>query len=378
MVDNKHGMRAVILVGGFGTRLRPLTFTVPKPLVPMCNKPMIIHQVEALKKAGVTEVILAVSYRPDIMRAEMDKWAHKIGVSFVYSVENEPLGTAGPLSLIREILMQDDNPFFVLNSDVVCKFPLEDFLKFHIKHGKEGSIMVTKVKDWDKYGVVVYDAKTSCIEGFLEKPKQFVGDHINAGIYIFNKNMLSRIPQTRASMETQIFPNMVLDNQLCAYNLEGFWMDIGQPHDFIIGMGKLLPFLSETTYKTEEAHIEKTRDGSKLGFKVLGNVLIDPTATIGAGSVIGPNVSIGSNCRIGPFCHIHSAAIFDNTTIGAASVISHSIIGWSNRIGNWCHVENDSVLGNDVEVSDDVIVNCVKVLPNKAISVNHFEPEILM
>ncbi|CCW63722.1 unnamed protein product [Phytomonas sp. EM1] len=378
MSDKKPGMRAVILVGGFGTRLRPLTFTVPKPLVPICNKPMIIHQVEALKKAGVTEVILAVAYRAEVMKAEMDKWASKIGISFVYSVEDEPLGTAGPLSLMRDILMQDDNPFFVLNSDVVCEYPLEDFIKFHRGHGKEGSIMVAKVKDWDRYGAVIYDEKTLVIRDFVEKPKEFVGDRINAGIYIFNKSILSRIPLGRTSIERQIFPKMAIDGELCAYNLEGFWMDIGQPHDFITGMSKLLPFLDETTYKTKKPHIEETRDGVESHFKVCGNVLIDPSATIGAGSVIGPDVSIGANCKIGPCCHIHSAAIFDNTTIGTATVISKSIIGWNNRIGSWCHVANNSVLGNDVEISDDIIVNCVKVLPNKSVSKNCFEPEILM
>lgn len=123
-LNNKSTMRAVILVGGFGTRLRPLTLSVPKPLVPFCNKPMIIHQVEALKEAGVTEIILAVAYRPDAMKAEMDEWGRKLGVSFVFSVETEPLGTAGPLALARDVLLQDDNPFFVLNSDVTCRFPL--------------------------------------------------------------------------------------------------------------------------------------------------------------------------------------------------------------------------------------------------------------
>lgn len=123
-LNNKSSMRAVILVGGFGTRLRPLTLSVPKPLVPFCNKPMIIHQVEALKEAGVTEIILAVAYRPDAMKVEMDEWGRKLGVSFVFSVETEPLGTAGPLALARDILLQDDNPFFVLNSDVTCRFPL--------------------------------------------------------------------------------------------------------------------------------------------------------------------------------------------------------------------------------------------------------------
>lgn len=376
--NGDSGMRAVILVGGFGTRLRPLTLTTPKPLVPFCNKPMIIHQIEALKRAGVTEVILAVAYRPEAMKAEMDEWAEKLGVSFVFSVEEEPLGTAGPLSLARETLMQDDKPFFVLNSDVTCPFPMTELLEFHKSHGAEGTIVVSQVTQWEKYGVVVYSEETQQIDRFVEKPKEFVGDRINAGIYIFNKSVLDRIPPRRTSIEKEIFPKMAADKQLYAFNLEGFWMDVGQPKDYITGMGKYIPSLAHTEPDRTDVYYASKPHPKGTHFTVKGSAIIDPTATIGDGCIIGPNAVIGANCKIAAACRIDNSAIFENSSIGQGSYITDSIIGWNNRIGKWCHVESVSVLGDDVELKDGVVVHGVKVLPNKEVGINHFEPTIIM
>lgn len=149
-------MKALILVGGFGTRLRPLTLSCPKPCVEFANKPSIIHQIQALVECGVTEVVLAVNYQPELMNETMQKWGEKLGVKITYSKEDEPLGTAGPLALARKSLDDGKNtPFFVLNSDVICDFPFKEFVEFHKNHGQEGSILVTKVEEPSKYGVVV-------------------------------------------------------------------------------------------------------------------------------------------------------------------------------------------------------------------------------
>ncbi|KAG5478388.1 hypothetical protein LSCM4_04620 [Leishmania orientalis] len=376
--SNGQEMRALILVGGFGTRLRPLTLTTPKPLVPFCNKPMIIHQIEALKAVGVTEVILAVAYRPEAMKAEMDEWSRKLGVSFVFSVEDEPLGTAGPLALARDILLQDDKPFFVLNSDVTCTFPMQELLNFHKAHGGEGTIMVSQVSQWEKYGVVVYSQQNQQIERFVEKPKTFVGDRINAGIYVFNKSVLNRIPPRRVSIEKEIFPAMAQEGQLYAFNLEGFWMDVGQPKDYIVGMTKFIPSLIGRDRETEELYSETQKHQRGDHFTLIGASLIDPSAKIGEGAVIGPNASIGANCVIGEACRIENAAILENSKLGKGTMVSRSIVGWNNRIGNWCHIEEVSVLGDDVEVKDGVVLVGTKVLPNKDVGEHHFEPGIIM
>ncbi|EAN81505.1 GDP-mannose pyrophosphorylase [Trypanosoma cruzi] len=376
-VANSKGMRAVILVGGYGTRLRPLTLTMPKPLVPFCNKPIIVHQVEALRDAGVTEVILAVAYRSDAMRKNMDYWSKELGVSFVFSLEEEPLGTAGPLALARDILLQDDQPFFVLNADITCRFPLRELLSFHQKSGKEGTIAVTKVTDWQKYGVVVFDEATGVIDQFVEKPKNFVGDRINAGIYVFNKSVLNRIKVEKTSIETQVFPQMASAKQLCAFILEGFWMDIGVPKDYIEGVGKYLRSLNGTPKESQEVYgfgqAHKTDD-----FTVIGSVIIDPSAKIGKGCVIGPFATIGPGCVIGPTSRIRNSAILDESTIGKGTLVDSSIIGWKSRVGSWCRVVNNTVLGEDVEVKDELFLNGIKVLPNKSILQSYHEPEVVM
>ncbi|KAG8344985.1 Nucleotidyl transferase MobA like NTP transferase domain [Trypanosoma vivax] len=365
-------MKAVILVGGYGTRLRPLTLTMPKPLVPFCNKPMTVHQLEALRDAGVKEVILAVAYRSEEMKQVMTEWERELGISVVYSFEDEPLGTAGPLALARSILLQDDSPFFVLNADVTCKFPLKKLLEFHLQHGKEGTIAVTRVEDWKKYGVVVHDEKTGKIERFAEKPQEFIGDKINAGIYVFNKSILNRIKLEKTSIERQVFPNMASEGQLYAFNLEGFWMDIGVPSDYIDGIGKYLSSLVGTPAAKELAQAESGQEYVLNGF-----VMIHPTAKISKGCVIGPNVTIGPGCTIGPFCRIQRSAVFDKSDIGAGALIDSSIVAWRGKVGSWCRIVN-TVLGEDVQVNDELYLNEVKVLPNKVISQSYPEPEVIM
>ncbi|KAI4242387.1 MAG: hypothetical protein L6R42_011034, partial [Xanthoria sp. 1 TBL-2021] len=124
----------LILVGGYGTRLRPLTLTLPKPLVEFANRPMILHQVEALAAAGVTDIVLAVNYRPDIMEKALKEYEEKYNVNIEFSIETEPLGTAGPLKLAEKTLGKDDSPFFVLNSDVICDYPFQQLAEFHKAH----------------------------------------------------------------------------------------------------------------------------------------------------------------------------------------------------------------------------------------------------
>lgn len=215
-------MKALILVGGFGTRLRPLTLTVPKPIVEFANQGMMVHQLEALVRVGVKEVILAVNYQPQLMSSYLEKYEKQFNIKITYSRETEPLGTAGPLALARSMLLEGakpDEPFFVLNSDVICDFPFAEVLAFHKAHGKEGTIMVTKVEEPSKYGVVV-SKPSGEIERFVEKPKEYVGNRINAGIYIFNRQILDRIELRPTSIEKEIFPAMCAQAQLYAMDLK--------------------------------------------------------------------------------------------------------------------------------------------------------------
>ncbi|KAH9736129.1 putative mannose-1-phosphate guanylyltransferase 3 [Citrus sinensis] len=361
-------MKALILVGGFGTRLRPLTLSVPKPLVDFANKPMILHQIEALKAVGVTEVVLAINYQPEVMLNFLKEFEKKLEIKITCSQETEPLGTAGPLALARDKLIDDSGePFFVLNSDVISEYPLKQMIEFHRGHGGEASIMVTKVDEPSKYGVVVMEETMGKVEKFVEKPKNFVGNKINAGIYLLNPSVLDRIELKPTSIEKEVFPEIAVENKLFAMVLPGFWMDIGQPKDYITGLRLYLDFLQKNS-------------SSKLatGSNIIGNVLVHESAKIGDGCLIGPDVAIGPGCVIEPGVRLSRCTVMRGVRIKKHACISSSIIGWHSTIGRWARVENMTILGEDVHVADEVYSNGAVVLPHKEIKSSIVNPEIVM
>ncbi|KAG5125328.1 hypothetical protein JHK82_032065 [Glycine max] len=334
-------MKALILVGGFGTRLRPLTLSVPKPLVDFANKPMILHQIEALKAIGVNEVVLAINYQPEVMLNFLKEFETKLGIKITCSQETEPLGTAGPLALARDKLISDSGePFFVLNSDV---------------------------DEPSKYGVVVMEETTGQVERFVEKPKLFVGNKINAGIYLLNPSVLDRIELRPTSIEKEVFPKIAADKKLYAMVLPGFWMDIGQPKDYISGLTLYLDSL-------------RKKSPSKLasGPHFVGNVIVHETATIGEGCLIGPDVAIGPGCVVDSGVRLSRCTVMRGVRIKKHTCISNSIIGWHSTVGQWARVENMTILGEDVHVCDEVYSNGGVVLPHKEIKSNILKPEIVM
>ncbi|KAK7942863.1 mannose-1-phosphate guanyltransferase [Apiospora hydei] len=365
-------MKALILVGGFGTRLRPLTLTLPKPLVEFANKPMIMHQIEALAAVGVKDVVLAVNYRPEIMENRLKEVAETCGINIHFSLESEPLGTAGPLKLAEDILGKDDEPFFVLNSDVTCEFPFQKLVDFHNAHGDEGTICVTKVEEPSKYGVIVHKpSHPSRIDRFVEKPVEFVGNRINAGIYILNTSVLSRIEKNRpTSIEQETFPAIVREGQLHSFDLEGFWMDVGQPKDFLTGTCLYLSSLAKKQPKLLVSPSESYVYG--------GNVMVDPSAKIGKNCRIGPNVVIGKDCVIGDGVRLQRCTLLPSSKVKDHAWVKSTIVGWNSTVGKWARLENVTVLGDDVTIGDEIYVNGGSVLPHKSIKANVDVPAIIM
>ncbi|VVB10951.1 unnamed protein product [Arabis nemorensis] len=359
-------MKALILVGGFGTRLRPLTFSMPKPLVDFGNKPMILHQIEALKAAGVTEVVLAINHQqPEVMLNFVKEYEKKLEIKITFSQEIEPLGTAGPLALARDLLVDESaEPFLVLNSDVICEYPLLEMIEFHKTNGAEASIMVTKVDDPSKYGVVVMEEDTSRVESFVEKPKHFVGNKINAGIYLLNPSVLDRIELRRTSIEKEIFPKIASERKLYAMVLPGFWMDIGQPKDYITGQRMYLDSLRK-----------KAPQELVTGDHIVGNVLADETAVIGERCLIGPDVVIGPGCVIESGVRLFNCTVMRGARIKKHACVSNSIVGWDSTVGSWARVVNISVLGKDVHVADAEVYSNGATIIEEQMSV---KPEIVV
>jgi len=363
-------MKALILVGGYGTRLRPLTLSYPKPIVDFCNKPMLLHQIEALVKVGVEEIILAVSKcadRCDLLEGEVKKHESRLGIKIRFSYETEPLGTAGPLALASSWLTETDEPFFVLNSDVICAFPFNELKEAHSKFNCEATIALTKVEEPSKFGVVLYEEETGKVKRFVEKPQDFVGNQINAGIYLLNPSIISRIPLKPTSIEKEIFPVLANEGQLYCLPIKGFWMDVGQPKDFITGTGLFLAYLAEI----EPEHLA-------TGNNIRGNVIIHPSAKVSHQCVIGPNVVVGADVVIEDGVRIRSSTLLRGSKVQAHSWLSSCIVGWNCSVGKWVRMENVSVLGEDVEVSDELYVNGGRVLPHKQIKECVCEPQIIM
>ena len=360
--------KALLLVGGFGTRLRPLTFTKAKPLIEFINKPILVHQIEALKKVGVGEVILAINYNAEKMFSYLKEFEKEYDIKISVSKEDIPLGTAGPIGLAKNLL-KDAEEIFIFNADVTCEFPLKEMLEFHKKHGKEGTIATTKVKDPSRFGVIVTDENNKILK-FVEKPKEFVGDRINAGLYIFSNKFLNRIEAKPTSIEREVFPKMASDQELYAYHMNGFWADIGKPKDFLIGVELFL----NDVYEKKANHEIFT----PISDSVEKNVVIDKSATIEKGCLIGPNVVIGAGCVIKSGTRIKNSVLFQNCVVGENSYIEGSIIGWKSNIGKWCRIQELSVLGEDVTVKNEVFLNKNIIMPNVTIKSNPKEGEILL
>jgi len=365
-------LKAVILVGGYGTRLRPFTFKKPKPLVEFCNKPIVLHQIEALVAVGVKEIILCVNVEPKQLKDALSFYEKKLGITITMSLEEVPMGTAGPLTLCADRLNpRDPDPFFMLNADVTCCYPFQELLDFHKKHGKEGTILVTKVEDPSKYGVVCAK-ENGQIERFVEKPKKFVGDKINAGMYIFNKDILKRIPNQPCSIEREIFPRMAADENLYRMVLPGFWMDIGQPKDYLSGQVMKLEEMSQKGLLPEISKEILNKNSVKR------NNYISPTVKMGHGCFIAGDVVIGDNVVIGNFVRLERCAIFSDTCIADGANVKDSIVGWNNRIGTWARLQENCFLGEDVKIPSNRFVRDIYVCPHKSVKEDNFESKIIL
>jgi len=226
--------------------------------------------------------------------------------------------------------------------------------------------VVTRVSEPSKYGVVVTGRTVpSMIERFVEKPMEFVSNRINAGIYILNPSVLDRIQPRPTSIEKEVFPFMARDNQLHAFDLPGYWMDVGQPRDYLSG----------TCLHLASIPPEQLADAPYVHG---GNVLIHPTARIGADCKIGPNVVVGPDCVIGDGVRLRRCVLLRGARVRDFAWVRNAVIGWHSTVGRWARVEGCSVLGDDVQIGDEVYVNGGSVLPHKSVTESVPEPRIIM
>ena len=315
-------MRAVVLVGGFGTRLRPLTLTRPKQMLPIVHRPMIEHVVGHLAEYGVDDVVLSLGYRPDAFR-DAYPGGRCDGVALHYAVDPFPLDTAGAiLFAARDAGIKER--FLVLNGDVLTDLDIGRFVEFHDRAGAEGTIALHRVADPSRYGVVPTDPDGR-VEAFIEKPPpgQAPTDLINAGTYVLEPDVLDRIPSDqKVSVEREVFPGMVADGSLYALDDQTYWIDTGTPAEYIQAQLDLI-------------------DGLR-GVAVAG---VHPAARVHEDAMVKRAV-IGAGASIAAGARIEGAVVLDGAEIGSEAVIDGSVVGEGAVVAAAAHVVGCSVVGD--------------------------------
>jgi len=319
-------MRAVVLVGGFGTRLRPLTLTTPKPLLPVGHRPILELVVANLARAGVTEVILALGFNPDAFRLAYPAGTC-VDVALTYAVEPEPLDTAGAIRFAATAAGIDDT-FVVVNGDVLTDLDVSALLALHRARSAEGTIHLTPVEDPAAFGVVPTDDKGR-VEAFIEKPApgEAPTDLINAGTYVLEPSVLGRIaPEGKVSIERVTFPAMVGDGSLFALATDDYWLDTGHP----------------ATYRQANLDLVEGRRSWIDAEAVHQHARVDVTATVGQ-SVIGAGAVVGPGARL------EGVVMLPGSRIGRGAVVIDSILGTDAVVGDGAELV-DVVLGDGVVV----------------------------
>ncbi len=324
-------MKAVILAGGFGTRMRPLTYTTPKPLLPLLNKPLIQHIIDTLPER-VDEIIIAANYKIEKLKDYFDKIDD--GRKYRVIDEPEPRGTAGAVKNVEEFL---DGSFFVINSDIISSIDFNDFLQFYEKREGVGAISSWSVDDPTEFGVLDID-EDSRIKEFQEKPDkgEALSNNINAGHYILEPEVLDMIPEGRkVSIEHEIFPKLVHDG-LFAYEFDGFWIDCGRPSSLLKASKILLDRKDQNIIRGKNSVVKAKTQG---------------------------HITIGQGCNIQD-CTIENSIIFDRVKIKKGCYIKDSILGFDVNIEDDALVK-DSIIGDRNKIEKNSVLKDEKLKPEE-------------
>lgn len=307
---------AILLVGGFGTRLMPLTKNTPKPMLTVAGIPVTEHQIVKAKQAGITEMVLATSYLTEVFIpyfGDGSQW----GIKIKYAVEKEPLGTGGAIRNAAQLL-DSDQSVVILNGDVLSLHNVAEQIRQHESQDADVTLHLTQVQDARAFGCVPTDSNGR-VTAFLEKMENPITDQINAGCYVFNPRVISEIPlDTVVSVERQTFPQLVASGaKIFGYVENAYWLDIGTPRALL------------------RASIDIVKQSGE--FLAMPGARIDPTAVITGGSCVGSNSSVGAgvvidgsiieaNCFIGPNAKITDSFVASGATIEKGVIIASSCV----------------------------------------------------
>jgi mannose-1-phosphate guanylyltransferase len=356
-------MQALILAGGEGTRLRPLTLTMPKPAIQLVDRPFLRYMIDWLGRHGVDEVVIASGFGADVLRAALGDGAE--GPSLGYIEESEPLGTGGPVRLAadRGVLRER---FLVLNGDVLTDLDLGQLIRAHEASGAVATLALYPVEDPSAYGLVrreggprdpegSVDAATGEVLEFLEKPdaSKIDTNEISAGAYVLERGVVDLIPPGRmVSIEREVFPRLVRQG-LYGHRLDGYWMDIGTPERYLQASWDILEgrVRSDAGERLDPAGLLlEGGAGVDATATVQPPALVETGATAGAGASIGPRAVIARGTQLGEGAAVSSSVLMAGTRIGSNATVSDSILAPGVRIGEGARVGPGAVIGEGASV----------------------------
>jgi mannose-1-phosphate guanylyltransferase len=325
-------VQAIVLVGGEGTRLRPLTETVPKPALTLVDRPFLAYMIEWLAGHGVDHVVLACGFLPDVLREALVGEEERAGVSISYVVEPERRGTAGAIRFAADELGERlEDRFLALNGDVLTDLDLTALLRAHAGSGAQATIALHPVEDSSAYGLVRTDPEGKVLE-FTEKTGEAVPGEINAGMYVLERSVLDLIPPgEEVSIERDVFPRLVGEG-LHGLRLDGYWMDIGTPERYL-----------EATWDILEQRVETRVRPTAPG------MLVGPGAQVADGATVGPHVVLGSGSRIEAGAEVRDSVLLDGCVVGEGAGVSGSILSAGVVVADGAQLEG-AVVGSGESV----------------------------
>ena len=357
-------MQAMVLVGGEGTRLRPLTLTRPKPALPLVDRPFIRYIVDWVARHGVTDVVMGCGFGADPLRELLGEGDGQ-GPRIRYVEEREPLGTAGPLRLAADEGLLGDR-FLVLNGDLLTDLDLSALIRAHEERGAVATLALYPVEDPSSYGLVrraggptgpgvaPASAEGEVIE-FLEKPDagQIDTDEISAGAYVLERSVIDSIPPGKmVSIEREVFPHLV-GQGLYGHRLEGYWMDIGTPERYLQASWDILEgrVQTATAARLDRAGL-LVEDGAQVDPRARVNppALLETEVTVGAGAMIGARAVIGRGSQIGERATIRGSVVLSDCGIGPQAIVHEAILAPGVEVGEGARVEAGAVIGEGARI----------------------------
>jgi mannose-1-phosphate guanylyltransferase len=361
-------VQAVILVGGEGTRLRPLTSRQPKPVITLVDRPFMVYMLEWLRGHGVDDVIFSCGFEPSRVEAALGDGS-SLGMRLRYIVEPTPRGTAGALSYVSEKVELDER-FLMLNGDVLTDVDVTAQLAQHEATAACATLGLVEVEDPSAYGLVLLDDEHA-VTGFLEKPapQQLEGVEryvINAGIYVLERSVLDLIPAGQnVSIERETWPRLVGDGLYGSVAEDAYWMDIGTPDRYLQGTFDILKGNVQTGVLERLGDTFLAIDGSvDGGGRIVPPAVVGANVTIAPGAHVGSLVVLGDNVTVGEGARVERAVVLDGAWIGPGCEVVDCIVAPGARIGKGAVVRGGAVVGEDVLVGEgNVLTSGIKVFP---------------